>query len=131
MLVGLANHAGSDGTGAFPSAATLVRCAGLSERTVRTCLDRLAAAGIIAPRDPGIVAARIKRADRRPQGWDLNLSLVRDDLDSAALAVLEYQFLGLSVSPAADGPSSGRAGTFFCALGTVWRLTGLLPGRAW
>ena len=32
--------------------------------------------------------------------------------------------------PAADGPSSGRAGMFFCALGPVWRLTGLPPGRA-
>ena len=71
MLVGLANHAGPDGTVAFPSVATLVRYTGLAERTVRTCLDRLAAAGIIAPCDPGIVAARIKRADRRPQGWDL------------------------------------------------------------
>ena len=81
VLVGLANHAGPDGTGAFPSVATLVRYTGLSERTVRTCLDRLEAEGIIAPCDPGIVAARIKRADRRPQGWDLNLSLVRDDLD--------------------------------------------------
>src|SRR5690348_18449142 len=38
VLVGLANHAGPDGTGAFPSAATLVRYTGLSERTVRTCL---------------------------------------------------------------------------------------------
>jgi hypothetical protein len=74
VLVGLANHAGPDGTGAFPSVATLVRYTGLAERTVRTCLDQLAAAGIIAPCDPGIVAARIKRADRRPQGWDLNLS---------------------------------------------------------
>jgi len=44
--------------------ATLVRYTGLAERTVRTCLDRLQTAGIIAPRDPGIVAARIKRADR-------------------------------------------------------------------
>jgi len=35
---------------------------GLSERTVRTCLDRLAAEGIIWPCDPGIVVARIKRA---------------------------------------------------------------------
>jgi Helix-turn-helix domain len=81
VLVGLANHAGPDGTGAFPSAATLVRYTGLSERTVRTCLDRLEAAGIISPCDPDIVAARIKRADRRPQGWDLDLSLIRDDLD--------------------------------------------------
>ena len=93
--------------------ATLVRYTGLSERTVRTCLDRLAAAGIISPCDPGIVAARIKRADRRPQGWDLNLSLVRDDLDEAAVAVLEHQFpaLGARLARAAqlgaDGPSDG------------------------
>jgi hypothetical protein len=109
VLVGLANHAGPDGTGAFPSVATLVRYTGLSERTVRTGLDRLAAAGIISPCDPGIVAARIKRADRRPQGWDLNLSLVRDDLDGAAVAALEHQFPGLGVRlvPAADSPSDG------------------------
>jgi hypothetical protein len=36
VLVGLANHAGPDGTGAFPSVATVVRYTGLSERTVRT-----------------------------------------------------------------------------------------------
>jgi len=51
----------------FPSVATLVRYTGLSERTVRTCLDRLAAEDIPSC-GPGIVAARIKRADRRPQG---------------------------------------------------------------
>jgi hypothetical protein len=113
VLVGLANHAGPDGTGAFPSVATLVRYTGLSERTVRTCLDRLEAAGIVWPCDPGIVAARIKRADRRPQGWDLNLSLVRDDLDDAAIAVLEHQFPGLGIrlaavaSPAAGGQFDG------------------------
>jgi hypothetical protein len=75
----------------------LVRYTGLSERTVRTCPDRLEAAGVVWPCDPGIVAARIKRADRRPQGWDLNLSLVRDDLDDAAVAVLEHQFPGLGI----------------------------------
>src|SRR6266576_1941144 len=113
VLVGLANHAGPDGTGAFPSVATLVRYTGLSERTVRTCLDRLEAEGIISPCDPDIIAARIKRADRRPQGWDMNLSLVRDDLDDAAVAVLEHQFPGLGVrlaaaaQPGADGQSDG------------------------
>jgi Helix-turn-helix domain len=112
VLVGLANHAGPDGTAAFPSVATLVRYTGLSERTVRTCLDRLAAEGIISPCDPDIVAARIKRADRRPQGWDLNLTLVRHDLDDAALAVLEHQFPGLgarlaaTAQPGADGVQS-------------------------
>src|SRR5262249_45603958 len=60
--------------------------------------------GITSPCDPGIVAARIKRADRRPQGWDLNLSLVRHDLDDATVAVLERQFpgLGARLAPAAE-----------------------------
>ena len=91
VLVGLANHVGPDGTGAFPAVATLVRYTGLSERTVRTCLDRLEAVGVITPCDPDIVAARIKRADRRPQGWDLNLTLVRDDRDGLAKAEPERQ----------------------------------------
>jgi hypothetical protein len=92
---------------------TLVRYTGLSERTVRTCLDRLAAGGIIASCDLGIVAARIKRAGRRPQGWDLNLALARHDLDGAAVAVLEHQCPGLGVSlavagqPGADGRADG------------------------
>jgi len=122
VLVGLASHAGPDGTGAFPSVATLVRYAGLSERTVRTCLDRLDAAGIISPCDPEIVAARIKRADRRPKGWDRGLSLIRDHLAEAGLAALEQQFLGLAArvavaacpdaGGAADGPRSPHpAGT--------------------
>jgi hypothetical protein len=59
------SHAGPDGTGAFPSAATLVRYTGPAERAVRTCLDRLEAEGIISPCDPDVIAARIKRADRR------------------------------------------------------------------
>ena len=52
VLVGLAHHAGADGTGAFPSVATLVRYTGLLERTVRTCLVRLEAAGIVSRCDP-------------------------------------------------------------------------------
>ena len=113
VLVGPGNHAGPDGTGAFPSVATLIRYTGLSERTVRTCLDRLQAEGLISPCDPGIVAARIKRADRRPQGWDLNLSLARHDLDDAAVGILERQFPGLGVRLAvaaqlgADGQADG------------------------
>lgn len=75
VLVGLANHAGPDGTGAFPSVRTLMRYTGLSERTVRACLGRLEASGIISPCDPAIVAARIKRADQRPQGWHPDLAM--------------------------------------------------------
>jgi hypothetical protein len=96
VLVGLANHAGPDGIGAFPSVATLVRYTGLSERTVRTCLDRLEADGVIRPCHPAIVAARIRRADRRPKGWDLDMTLIRGDLTDTDAAVLERQFPGLS-----------------------------------
>jgi hypothetical protein len=35
VLVGLANHAGPDGAGAFPSVATLMRYTGLSEAALR------------------------------------------------------------------------------------------------
>jgi len=101
VLIGLANHAGPDGTGAFRSVATLIRYTGLSERTVRTCLDRLQAEGTISPCNPDIVTARIKRADCRPQGWDLNLSLVCADPDDVTVAALEYQFPGLGVRLAA------------------------------
>jgi pyocin large subunit-like protein len=41
VLVGLANHAGPDGSCAFPAVRTLMRYTGLSERTVRACPGRL------------------------------------------------------------------------------------------
>lgn len=64
FLVGMANHAGPVGAGAFPSAATLVRYTVLSERTVRTCLDRLEADGVIAPCAPQ--ASRVPRRQTGP-----------------------------------------------------------------
>jgi hypothetical protein len=85
-----------------------VRYTGLSERTVRTCVARLEPSDIIPPSDPDIVAARIKRADGRPQGWDLNLSLVRNDLHDADVAVLEHQFPGLGARLAARLGDDGQ-----------------------
>jgi DNA-binding Lrp family transcriptional regulator len=96
VLIGLANHAGPDGKEAFPAVRTLIRYTCLSERTVRTALDRLEAEGIIRTCDPVIIAAKIKRADQRPQGWDLAMHLVRDDLNDEDLLALERQFPGLT-----------------------------------
>lgn len=113
VLIGLANHAGPDGKDAFPSVRTLVRYTDLSERTVRTALDRLEAEGTIQPCDPAVVAAKIKRADHRPQGWDLSMNLIRDDLEDEDLAALENQFPGLNARVRAvrkagsDRPDSG------------------------
>jgi hypothetical protein len=95
VLVALANQANGDGTAAFPSVHTLVRNTRLSERTVRNVLDRLESAGIISPCDPAIIAAHIRRADHRPQGWNLDLSLIRPDLPDKDIDSLERQIPGL------------------------------------
>jgi hypothetical protein len=71
----------------------------------------LEAAAIISACDPEIVAVRIKRADRRPQGWDLSLSLVGDDLGEADAAVLERQLPGRGArSVAARLANDGQSG---------------------
>jgi hypothetical protein len=57
-----------------------------------------------------------QRADRRPQGWDLNLSLVRKGLDDADFAVIERQFPGLRVRLAA----AAQSGTDGQAEGAQW-----------
>lgn len=102
VLLGLANHASPDGTAAHPSARTLARYSRLSVRHVRTALDRLEAADIIRPGDPAVLAAHIRRADRRTQIWDLNIRLIRDDLTDDDIAELERLFPGLSQRVAAQ-----------------------------
>lgn len=84
VLTGLANHAGPDGRNAFPSTARLCAYTRLARSTVQDCLDVLAEAQIILPADPEIVAAHIKRADQRPQGWDLDLTLDIDNPEHLA-----------------------------------------------
>lgn len=71
VLIALANHARPDGTAAFPSVETISRYTCLSERAIRHHLDALEEAGVIRRCDPRIVAAYIKRVDRRPVGFDL------------------------------------------------------------
>jgi hypothetical protein len=92
VLVGLASHAGPDGSGAFPSVATLVRYTGLSSGRCAPAWTGWRPRASSPLCDPDIVAARIKRADRRPEGWDLDLSLIRPDLTATEAAALERQF---------------------------------------
>ena len=74
VLLCLANYAGSNGTGAFPSASTLAQDTGLSERTVRYKLDDLEQSGLIKKGNQAIAAVHIDRHDRRPVVYDLQLS---------------------------------------------------------
>lgn len=80
VLLCLANYAGSDGRGAFPSATTLSADTGLSERTVRYKLDDLEKAGLIVRGNQAIAAVHIDRHDRRPVVYDL---LLKRGADSA------------------------------------------------
>ncbi|WP_282372947.1 DnaT-like ssDNA-binding domain-containing protein [Pseudomonas sp. PS02290] len=73
VLLCMANYAGPEGCGAFPSALTISSQTGLSERTVRLKLDELEQAGFIAEGNQAIAAAYIDRRDRRPVVYDLQL----------------------------------------------------------
>ena len=114
VLIGLANHAAPDGKDAFPSVRALVRYTDLSERTVRTALDQLEGAGIIRPCDPAVVAAKIKRADQRPQGWTWACTWYATTSTIRTWRCSSASFPGLTVRPAdmreANGLLSDRAG---------------------
>lgn len=73
VLLCLANYAGADGRGAFPSAKTLTDDTGLSERTVRLKLDMLEERGLIERGNQALAAVYIDRHDRRPVVYDLML----------------------------------------------------------
>lgn len=71
VLLCLANYAGEDGVGAFPSVARLARDTGLSERAVQQNLAKLAEAGVIVAGNQALAAARIDRTDRLPNVWNI------------------------------------------------------------
>lgn len=73
VLLCLANYAGQDGRGAFPSAEQLSDDTGLSERTVRYKLDLLEKMGLISRGNQAIAAAYIGRKDRITNVYDLQL----------------------------------------------------------
>lgn len=77
VLIGLANHAHSDGTAAFPRISVLAEYCQCSERTVHRKLNDLLEAGVIMRGDQRYVAHL--RSDRRPVVYDLNLGLTRGD----------------------------------------------------
>lgn len=71
VLLCMANYADADGRAAFPSVLRLARDTGLSESAVRRSLRTLEKFLLIRRGSPAIVAAHIKRSDRRPASYDL------------------------------------------------------------
>lgn len=98
VLIGLANHADPEGRNAFPAIATLCRYTRLSESTVRRCLQQLTDLGVIRLADPDVVAAHIRRADRRPTGYDLLMTARRPAGSSSG---------GDNSSKSGDSPGDG------------------------
>lgn len=73
VLICLANYADKFGRSAFPSVETLCKESRLSERTIRHRLRELEELGLIKRGDQSIVSIYIKREDRRPVCYDLQL----------------------------------------------------------
>ena len=68
-LIMFAVHAGTDGRGAHPSAATVAMLTRKGERRTKRDIAELVNLGLLVPGDPRIVAHI--RADRRPAVYDL------------------------------------------------------------
>ena len=71
VLICLANYAAADGSSAYPSVMRLASDTRLSERTVQYQLRKLEKMALIRKDNPAIVAARIDRADKRPNCYEL------------------------------------------------------------
>jgi hypothetical protein len=77
VLLVLADHAGDDGRGAFPSVDTIVWKTRLSERSVQTHLRTLEKEGLIRKGNQALAAHYIEREDKRPTVYDLDLTRSR------------------------------------------------------
>jgi hypothetical protein len=85
-LLGLANHAGRDGRGTFPSKETLTLYNRKTTRQTKRDLDELQSLGLIRQGDQRFLAH--VRPDRRPMVWDLAMERVRErgDVDVTSQA---------------------------------------------
>jgi hypothetical protein len=99
VLIALANHSRPDGTAAFPSVSTMMRYTCLSERAIRQSLKTLEEMQLISRCNQEIVAAYIKRADRRPIGYDLNLKRGATDAPCKNDGVQDIPLRGAADAP--------------------------------
>lgn len=66
LLICLCNYADPTGDSIYPSIKRLSRDTGLSERAVQYQINKLKKAGVLYQSNPAIAAAKISRADKRP-----------------------------------------------------------------
>lgn len=68
-LLAIGNYVDENGRGCYAAQQTLAEKVLVSVDTVKRCIPRLAAKGLIVPGDPSLVAHL--RSDRRPRVWDI------------------------------------------------------------
>ncbi|MDB4873528.1 MAG: hypothetical protein JWL97_4532, partial [Gemmatimonadales bacterium] len=71
VLIALAEHAKTDGTGAYPSQPTMAEFALLNPKTVQRRLSSLSDRGVIAEGDQNLTSHL--PADKRPVVWDMQI----------------------------------------------------------
>jgi hypothetical protein len=136
ILVGLADHAGDDGTDAYPSQALLAKYGRCSPSTVKRRLASLESAGLIQRGDQQKVAHL--PPNRRPIVWDLNLHVVTC-AGQHAEDVIEHpeEILGGQPDPPVttdtpDTPNFGGSQVTGGSLGESWGVTqDTLGGHGW
>lgn len=131
VLYALANFARPDGTGAYPSIATLVALSHLPKRTVQLKLAQLEANGVIRRGDQRIVAHI--RADHRPVVRDLAMEEVDESgmsMGRTAAAMAETEELpGAVTAPRIHGSRDAAIAPRTGSRGAVMNVTGCSKQR--
>jgi hypothetical protein len=133
ILVGLADHAGDDGTDAFPSQALLAKYGRCSPSTVKRRLASLEGAGLIVRGDQQKVDHL--PVNRRPIVWDLSLHIVVTNATHGEDIIEHPEEIlgGHADSPVTtDTPNLGGSDGFGGSPGTSWGVTqDTLGGHGW
>lgn len=88
-LIAIANHAGRDGTAAYPSTETVAHYTRKSKRQAQRDIDALEERGLIRRGDQRFVLHL--RPDQRPVVWDLAMELTRQRGDTHDIPLKEYR----------------------------------------
>lgn len=116
VLLCLCNYADQAGDAVFPSVERLARDTGMDRRSVQRQLRKLERAIVIVKSNPSIVAVHIKRLDRRPQCYRVNMTgrhnatplLVRGGTSAETGRHLEHKRGGTMPPDPSSDPSINR-----------------------
>lgn len=107
VLLVLAQSANPEGEDAWRSVQRLSEETGLSERSVQAKLRDMVEIGVIRPGDQAVVAVKVKRADRRPMVYDLDIRAE----ELVAAGIVNRKPRGEAAAPREGVDNAGDGGT--------------------